>query len=175
MDPEALVSTEAQEVTLSDVKELADTLNTVVNEIKLYDSKIKDLNKMKTGITHEKLPELMKLAGLNEIKTDDGKKFTMDKWYNADIKSSPKEVFDWLDNNDSGSIAKQVITIDVDPKDVRRLKDIKEVLEANEIEYNSERAVHHMTLKTFIRECVENNIELPDYFNASYGDWVKIK
>lgn len=106
------------------------------------ESEIKDLSE-------RALPIMMTSVGLESLNMRDGHKIKIKPEYFANIsKARAKQAFEWLRQNNSGSIIKEEITVPVA---------LKEMLAEAEIPFESNESVHSSTLRAFVKERIEAN------------------
>ena len=98
---------------------------------------LKDLKRRVEEYSEELIPSLMFNLGLEEVKTKDGNKVTVEKQYFAKIPEKFKsEAFNWLIQNGMGPVIKEKV--------VRT------------------EGVHHSTLKAIVKERYENGEDIPE-------------
>ena len=109
------------------------------------ESTLKSLKKRVEQYSEEFIPALMFDLGLDEIKTQNGDKVSVEKQYFAKIPEKLKDdAFNWLIQNGMGSVIK------------------KRVVETE--------GVHHSTLKALVKERYENGEDIPEDL---FGIYVK--
>ena len=98
---------------------------------------LKDLKRRVEEYSEELIPSLMFNLGLEEVKTKDGNKVTVEKQYFAKIPEKFKsEALNWLIQNGMGPVIKEKV--------VRT------------------EGVHHSTLKAIVKERYENGEDIPE-------------
>tara|TARA_Y100000593_G_C4168966_1_gene265927 strand:+ start:100 stop:537 length:438 start_codon:yes stop_codon:yes gene_type:complete len=109
------------------------------------ESTLTSLKKRVEQYSEEFIPALMFDLGLDEIKTQNGDKVSVEKQYFAKIPEKLKnEAFNWLIQNGMGAVIK------------------KRVVETE--------GVHHSTLKALVKERYENGEDIPEDL---FGIYVK--
>lgn len=127
-------------------------------------------------VSETQLPETLMQLGMTEIKLTDGSEVKVEKFYAAHITSEKKdEAFSWLEKNGHDSIVKSQVIIEVDKGNAKELKRVLTVMKNMKISHDLKQAVHHATLKAFIRDQVESGQTIPlDLFGAYIGNRTKI-
>src|SRR3954463_9663200 len=154
--------------TLERIAELARQLQQYESRIVATEKTLKNLQAMARRIAEEELPEAMDAAEVSEFEMKDGRRITVRTEYHAGIpKSREQEAFEWLRDNGLDGIIKQNVSIKFGKGDDAEASRILALLSQAGVEPESKQAIHHSTLKAFIREAVEEGINIPlDLFGA---------
>jgi flavin-binding protein dodecin len=115
------------------------------------------------------LPEAMELAGVAEYKLTDGSTLKV----KPDLKASiPKEDLDkrercfaWLQDNGHGSIIKTFFDVDVRALTPKQRASLAKMIEKKGLHADVKQDVHWQTLKSLVKELLENGTELPPDFS----------
>jgi len=74
----------------------------------LFDASLKEITKLRDGISYKTLPEMMEDEGLSSFTTDTGYRVSVARRFSASFLD--KEAgFDWLRDNDLGDIIKETV------------------------------------------------------------------
>lgn len=122
------------------------------------------------------LPDAMLGVGLESFNLSDGSSVYIDKFYAGKIPDDrAKEAFAWLRENGLDSIIKREVKCLFGKGEDKRAEQILEMLRKQGTNPVDKQGVHPMTLKSFIRERMENGEELPqDLFGAYVGNRAKV-
>jgi hypothetical protein len=67
----------------------------------------------------------------------------------------------WLRKEGHGAVIKSVIQVDIG-RDEETRKEVEKLLGDNSIIFDRKEEVHHGTLTSLIKDCIKNNLELPE-------------
>ena len=116
-------------------------------------------NKIRTyrSLEEDKLPNFFAEMGLNGFTLNTGEKVVLETGYYPNIKKDDKEeVYDWLLAN-KHNIVKNTVTINLNTAETEQLKKLQQLLDDNGFSYKVARSVHDSTLKSFVKEYIEEN------------------
>lgn len=121
------------------------------------------------------MPEIMMEMNISEIKLVTGEKLIMTKFYSASITPEHADAaFDWLRKNNFDSLIKNKIEAAFGKGEDEKVRKLMEELAP--LGFTCKTSVHPMTLKSFVREQVEQGTPPPaDIFNLYIGNKIKIK
>jgi hypothetical protein len=162
--------------TLKTIQSLAEGLKNINQRISETESDLSLLKKLKREALTEKLPDLMLSVGMQEFKLLDGSKMTLGKFYDAKLVNKER-CFQFLRDSGNDGIIKTKITADFGKGEEAEAKRAEKALDEAEIPYSSKPDIHHMTLKSFVKEACEGNIEgfSREDFGVYEGNIVTIK
>lgn len=150
------------------ITNLAREARVIEGEIATLQDKIKDLGRRKTEIETQKLPDLLKQAGVREITTLEGLKVAT-KFVVGSIPAEKKEeAYDWLDNHGHSDIIKRSVSLQFSKGDTAQAERAKEELRKLGFDPQSKMDIHPQTFMAFVREQVNNGKMLP---LAQWGVW----
>lgn len=153
---------------LEKIASLASDLLRLESRIEATRETLKKLESMHRRIAEVELPEAMDSAEVSEFKMIDGRKISVNTEYHAGIpKSREQEAYDWLRLNGFDGIIKRDISVKFGKGEDADAARVLAVLSQAGVEPESKQAIHHSTLKAFVKELVEEGIDVPlDLFGA---------
>lgn len=139
-------------------------------EIKSIQDKIKKLSE-------EIIPEAMLTLGLDQLKLDNGLKLSVVDNVYAHISEEKKpEAYNWLRNNNLGSIIKNEIGVQFDKTQDAEAMDLKARLSSEGLPVTHKESIHPSTLKSTVKELVKKGVAVPeDTFNIYIGKKTRIQ
>lgn len=77
-------------------------------------------------------------------------------------------IFQWLDEHHYGKIINREFRIYLgrEEKDREQAKLVQEFVRENSIPSKAHHAIHHSTMNSFAKQCMEAGVDLPDFFQA---------
>lgn len=109
-----------------------------------------------------KIPDLFDELNMSEIKLGDGTKISVNRSFVANItKEKESECFKWLEEHGHESIIKNVVTVTPKKGEEKAREELLEAVEMLQLSYDEKRSVHANTLKSFVREQIENGVDFP--------------
>jgi|SRR5882672_11072145 len=125
----------ASKTELSELSSFCQQLAEYENKIKEYENLLKNLKEYARKFSEDKIPMLMQALQLNSLELDSGVKLSLKTEYFANISEANKEnAYRWLRENGYGGLIKEVHKEDI----------------------------HGQTLKAFVKESYEKDIDLPE-------------
>ncbi len=125
----------ASETELSELSSSCLALHNAQEHIKVYEEFLKDWKEIARKLVEDKIPTQMQALQLNSLTLDSGVKLSLKTEYFANISNENKEnAYQWLRENGYGGLIKEVHKEDI----------------------------HGQTLKAFVKESYEKDIELPE-------------
>jgi hypothetical protein len=123
-----------------------------------------------------KIPETLLGMGLSELKLSTGEIVSVTKFYACKIPDNcADEAFDWLRNSGNGDIIKNNLILNFGKGEDDLAKEVAQELLKRGLSPEQKIFVHPMTLKSFVRERIENNEELPtNLFGVFVGNKTKV-
>ena len=145
-------------------------------EIKDAEQHLKDLQQRKRTVDEEDIPSLMQTMGVESL-TVDGSKVTIDKYVSARIPETKKqEAFQYLRSIGEGDLIKNEVVVSFSMGQDNQAGSIVADLENKGFAPVKKQHVHPMTLKTWIKNRIENGHDIDfDLFGVYQGNRAKIK
>lgn len=172
-------ATTSSQEQLDVISELTEEMLLLESQIEEKEEELKELKKKHLAINQGTLPEAMIALGLTGLTHKSGKKLVVEQFYQAKISDEMKvRAFEYLENTGNEAIIKTDVGLRFDRGDIEAAKKIVSILIT---EYNLSPSmkthVHPMTLKSFVREQIENGTEgFPlDVFGVFVGNKIKVK
>lgn len=162
---------------LKEVQGLTDDLLAADNEIETLENKLKQAKKIKDRLLYEDIPLKLAEFGLSELKTVDGSSISIVPEYRGHIsKDNKDEAHEWLRENNHGDLIKNTIKTSFGKGEDDDAIALMKHCNDNGIGFTQTEAVHHSSLKAFIREQTEKGNDLPhDLLGIYVGQKATIK
>lgn len=140
------------------------------NQVAKVEDHLKELKLKLKDVQTRELPNALTELGLSEIKLESGEKILIKPFVSASISAANKEAAHrWLREHGHGDIIKHSVTVDVGT-DQDQANSALQALSKLGLSPVDKEAVHHQTLKGFVREQVEAAQSLPlELFGAFMG------
>lgn len=156
---------------LADISQLADMLRRANGELLQAQMALKEAEAKVNELVLEVIPDALKQAGTTEVKLEDGTKVFVKPDLNVSISEANRPAAHaWFRANGLASIIKSQFVIDVralEDEELRAaLRKLTPIVERMGAEMESKEAVHATTLKSNVKELVENGIALPPCFSV---------
>ena len=173
-DPQAF-----NKVREGDTKDLSSLIRRSIEldqHIKDTEVQLKDLQQKKRSVDEEDIPSLMQTMGVESL-TVDGSKVTIDKYVSARIPETKKqEAFQYLRSIGEGDLIKNEVIVSFSMGQDNQAGSIVADLENKGFAPVKKQHVHPMTLKTWIKNRIENGHDIDfDLFGVYQGNRAKIK
>lgn len=145
-------------------------------EVESLEKRLKDAKDKARRITEIDIPEKMMTLGISQLRLDSGEVVSIDTFYSCSIPESAKVgAYTWLEENGYGALIKGEFKISTKKGETELKKKAIEVLNEAGLPYTFKESVHPMTLKSFVREYMDEGKMLPsDLFNVHIGNRAKI-
>jgi hypothetical protein len=146
-----------QQDSLGFIQEMGAFLDTLDEDIT---QKEKELNEAKAkfkNIAEKVLPDMMMNLGLEEIKLRSGKKITLKEVVSAKVLNNG--AYAWLEDNNCDSLVKREVKVPYS-----YIEELKKTRLPHTIDYS----IHHMQLKSLMKDLKEQGIRLPSEFFQTY-------
>lgn len=131
------------------------------------------------NISERVLPELMDAAGQTEVTTKDGIKVKVEDRFQASIPvARAHEAFAWLKEHGHDSLIKNEFKVEFGRDQDKLSEEFKQYLEGEweEVDFKNKKSVHASTLKAFVKEQVEEGVNIPfDLFGVLRQRFTKLK
>ena len=164
---------------LAQITRCARELKEADDEVAKAEAELKAAQQRARVLRENTLPELMKEAGQEKLRTSDGWDLELTQTLRASIPAASKaEAFRWLEENGQAAIIKRQIDLAFG-KDEQEKADraLALVLEAG-FHPTDKQSVHPQTLAATIRELIEQGVEVPLTLLGAYvqsGVKMKVK
>ena len=147
---------------LQEIQQLGETLKRKREEqAELTEALNRKNTEIKT-LEEETLPALMDEIGISGIDLAGGGRVEVKDFIQANVsKANEHEAFEWLRATNNDGIIKNQIVASLDRGQDELAKDVAERLAELGVRFDQKQSIHHLTLKSFITE-VLNNPELRD-------------
>lgn len=141
------------------------------------EEKLKTAKERRQHIIEFDIPEIMDEIGMAEFKLSNGKKITIKDIIAASIPVSCKDdTFSWLEEHNYGDIIKTQLQIKFNREEHEKAKELARDLMGEQYNVSVSSAVHPQTLKSFVKEQLEDGQELPkNLFNVYLSRQAVIK
>ena len=169
-----------EEISSEDLMGIADLVKAQVNleqQIAKASESLQEMQDTLRRISETTIPEAMMAIGLSEVKLQTGESVTIKKYYSASIPGERStEALAWLRKTGNDDIIKNnvICQFGKGEDDVATLA--VELLRSKGLTPEQKTFVHPMTLKSFVKERIENAQELPqELFGVYVGNKTVIK
>lgn len=132
------------------IHSLAQELLTARNQKKDYENKVKDLTAKIKQIEENELSSLMDEQQLSKITVDDLSISKSLNYIGSYTKHSDKEAFQFLYDSNNEAALKKYVIVNLDDYPA-----VCSLLDTAKIKYKTEYSIHHMTLRSILKELVE--------------------
>lgn len=164
--------------TLTQLRELGELLTLKRAELDAINEQQAKLVEFIGTLETQTLPQIMRDAGMEEIRLADGSKLTLTKFVDAKL-TSPTEAFRWLREVGEDSIIKNKIEVLLDRGDDDLAAEIETALNELGVIFSRNESIHHSTLKSFVTQALEHEelkLSIPrQAFGVFEGQRVKYK
>lgn len=137
-------------------------------------------------LSSKTLPNKLALLGLESLTLESGEVVKVEPFISTSIKEeNQNEAYAWLNDNNHGSIIKNVITVSFGVESKEEQERLKALLEENQFGFEQKESIHSSTLKAFVKERVEKEQEAESeesknpipkkLFNIYQGKITKVK
>ena len=141
---------------IGDLMILVNKFTTLETEIKDLASKMEAKNAELNNLSLSVIPEKLGLLGLSEIKTVNGDKLVINKFYSASIGEENKvDALEWLRDNNLGDVIKHELKVQLGKGEDAKAEKLKVQLTKLKMNYIDVEGVHPQTLKALVKEQVE--------------------
>ena len=164
-------------ITLNQLMAKAEKLDELDLEIANLEEQLKAMKEEYKKLDEFTLPEMLMSIGMTEIKLEDGTKMTLSQYYSAKIPADKEaEAFKWLEETGQDAIIKSKVDLAFGKGESKIEAKVCKALDKLAVAYQRKRSIHPMTLKSFVKECIEEGKPLDaELFGVYIGNQVKIK
>ena len=168
-----------EEISAEDIKSLADLAKVQLeleSLIAFQESILQDRKEQLKQLSESIIPEAMMAIGMEEFTLASGEKVSVKKYYSASIPGDRlSEALDWLRKTGNDDIVKNQIALQFGKGEDDLANLVAEELRKKGLHPEQKTFVHPMTLKSFVKERIENAQELPqELFGVFVGNKTKI-
>jgi hypothetical protein len=161
--------------TMAQIQHYASALEAINEDIEKLEASIKNQNANKRKIQEEVLPDLMMSVNMQSFKLDNGSSVSLNKFYDARLVDR-EACFAFLRDSGNDGIIKNTIKTEFGKGEESEADKLEEILGQNSIAYQRKADVHHMTLKSFVKDACESGMDFPkEAFGVYEGNRVTIK
>ena len=177
MDLEALSTVVVDTEAAKDISEECNKLIETQKEVANMEEQLKKLKETERNLSEQSIPNLMREAGIKELKLDDGTAISVKPYYSASIsKAKEKEAFEWMRQNGFGDLIKNKVELQFGKAQDELAKKLVEELKSKGHNVSQKMKIEPMTLKALIREQIEEGHEVPaDLLGVYVGNKTTIK
>lgn len=159
--------------TLSSLATLARSQLEVEQSIEEIEELLKSKKELLRDLSEVKIPEVFAQLGISEFKLNNGLKVRVSPYYSG--KADSDQAFDWLEENGHADIIKGEFTVMYRRSDKSKISSFNAMAAQLGFSVKDKLAVHPMTMKSFVKEQIEEGINIPrDIFNIYTGFKTKI-
>lgn len=113
-------------------------------------------------VTENDLPEAMEALGITEFRLADGRRVKIQEEVHASIpKSEEARAFAWLREQGYDSIIKRDVVVKFGKGEDELAEGLVNLLSEEGFNPDAKTSIHHSTLKSFVKDCLREGIELP--------------
>jgi len=162
---------------LGELGKLCKDLQAKESEVAKAEEILRQLKEEARELSFNKIPDLFDEIGMSEIKLKSGEKVTIKRGFASHISEANKPVaFTWLHDNGHGAIIKHELTTTFKEGDDKEKIALEAKMRELGLTYKDKDYVHHSTLKSFVKEQIENGSDIPqDAFGVHPIRETKIK
>lgn len=167
----------AADSALDDIRKFGDMLRELDHKIQAKETELKKLKDKYNDISQRHLPELMEDHEIQEVVLKDGSKISLHDFYNAKIPPDRwQDAVRWLEERNHADIITSGFAVRLPRGDRARALAAAENLRELGIEVEPKESIHPSTLKSFVREQMEEDDGFPEeLFGVYHGKIVKFK
>ena len=177
MDLEALSTVSVDTAMTTDIAKECNKLIETQKEVANMEEQLKKLKETERTLSEQSIPNLMREAGISEIKLEDGTAIGVKPYYAASIsKAKQDEAFTWLRDNGFGDLIKNNVILQFGKAQDEDANNLVTELKSKGHNVSQKMKVEPMTLKAFVRNEIEEGREVPmDLFGIFVGNKTTIK
>ena len=168
-----------QELTNDEIHEIAIMCHNqrrLEAEIAASEESLSAMNERLRNLSEVQIPEAMMAMGLTELKLSTGESVSIKKYYSTKIPTERlNEAMEWLRKTGNDDIIKNTISLNFGKGEDELAQEVAKLLIQKGLSPEQKIFVHAMTLKAFVKECIEGGRNLPlDLFGVFVGNKTKI-
>ena len=180
----AVVRLLASEVTLNQVRALAEKQLLLEVEVEALEAALSDKKKELKDVAEYELPNMLTEVGMSSLKLSDGSEIVVQDNIFASIDESNKDAaHSWLRAHGQGDLIKNVVSVTFGKgeDDMAKLliHNIQDMADNNALKYGTleqKEAVHNATLRAFVKEWLKKGEPFPaETFKLFEGKIAKLK
>ena len=171
-----LTGQEIDDASLASLATLAHNLTLLEQQIEFEEAALAALKERHKTLSEELIPSTMEQIGLSSFKLGNGYSITVKPYYSCKITEENAEAaFHWLRSNNYDDIIKNTVSMSFGKGEDDLANQVAEALVKQGLHPEQKVFVHPQTLKSFVKEQIENNKDLPtDLFGVYVGKQTKI-
>lgn len=152
----------AEPVTLARISKLAEEARDLEQEMERIGIELAEMQDKHNSIMRNILPDMMLELGMKDFTLTDGAKVAIKESINASITEANKPAaFAWLEEHNFDGIIKTKVMTDFGKGEIDSARKALETLEQAGFSAAMDRSVHAMTLKSFVKEQLEEGNAIP--------------
>lgn len=163
--------------TLELLSRLAKESSELEAEINRDTGQLEEKNAKLMKLLRVRIPEIMSTLGMEEFKLTDGSVVSVKEDIKCGITEANKpSAFAWLEEKNFDGIIKTKVATDFGKGEIEKAKEVMALLEQAGFHGSMDRSIHPATLKSFVKERLENGDAIPiDTFGIFEFKMAKIK
>lgn len=152
----------AEPATLERISQLAETARRLEQEMERLTIELAEKQDRHSNIMRNIMPDMMLELGMKDFTLTDGSKVAIKESINASISEANKPAaFAWLEEHSFDGIIKTKVSADFGKGEIDGARKAVEALEQAGFSAAMDRSVHAMTLKSFVKEQLEEGNAIP--------------
>ena len=161
---------------LSSIAQLVSTQVALESDVAAMEARLDEQKDKLRNLSENTIPEAMMAIGLSEMKLASGEAVSIKKFYSASISADKQyQALDWLRKSGNGDIIKNNVTCQFGKGEDDIAGLLVQELQKKGLQPEQKTFVHPMTLKSFVKDRIENGQELPqELFGVFVGNKTKI-
>jgi len=154
---------EVSEDSLAKIARLADDQRKAAHAVAEAEAVLKARKEELVQVAEHDLPEAMFAVGMGEVKLKNGTTVSVSDRIQARIsKANEAAAFKWLEENGQAGLIKREFKIGFGRDQEEWAAEFEAKLGTDNVGYTRKQAVHPQTLKAFVREQLEDGVEIPE-------------
>lgn len=164
---------------LAKVVMLGSELHLKEADLALLEIQVENCKKRINAIQLQELPDAMNDVGLNSFTLSNGTRIDVKPFYQCSVSdtepSLKAQALAWLEAEGVGSLIKHEFKCNLSKEASALAKELEAFLESKEIDYKDGQSINAATLKSFMKERIENGKSFPlEIFRGYYGKKAQI-
>ena len=153
----------AGEDSLAKIARLAQDQRDAARAVEQAEQVLADAKSRLKQISEVDLPEVMSEVGMGEVKLSDGPTVSVSDRIHARIsQDNMREAHQWLNENGFGNLIKREFKIGFGRDQEQWAESFEDTLQHEGVKYDRKQAVHPSTLKSFVKQSLENGEDIPE-------------
>ena len=148
---------------LARIARLATELRQAKAAVEDAETALKRANERVVQIAEHDIPEAMASVGMSELRLADGTKVTVsDNIFARITEANQQAAFEWLNENGYGNLIKREFKIGFGRDQEEWAHEFESLLDTQGVSFDRRQAVHPSTLKSFVKNQLEEGAEIPE-------------